>query len=151
MSDFLSQLPKTTTKAKKRLGRGYGSGKGGHTVGRGQKGQKSRTQIPLLFTGTKNKKSLIQRTPVLRGKNKMKPLRPKPLIVQLSELNRFKKGTEITLETLINAKLVNSKEVRKRGVKILADSDIQHPLKVMIPVSKAARQKIEKAGGSVSA
>ena len=32
-----------TTKNKKRVGRGYGSGKGGHTVGRGSKGAKSRT------------------------------------------------------------------------------------------------------------
>ena len=39
----------------KRLGRGYGSGKGGHTSGRGQKGQKSRTNIHILFEGLKVK------------------------------------------------------------------------------------------------
>ena len=42
---------------KKRLGRGYGSGVGGHTSNRGQKGQKSRTDLHILFEGLKVKKS----------------------------------------------------------------------------------------------
>ncbi len=65
------------TRAKKRLGRGYGSGKGGHTSGRGQKGQKSRGRIHPLFEGQKTKKSLIQRLPLLRGKGKNKPQKSK--------------------------------------------------------------------------
>lgn len=69
----LSNLPKIKTKSKKRLGRGYGSGKGGHTSSRGQKGQKVRGKIHPLFEGQKNKKSLIQRLPLLRGKGKNKP------------------------------------------------------------------------------
>ncbi|MBU1070791.1 uL15 family ribosomal protein, partial [Patescibacteria group bacterium] len=47
----LSNLPKITQRPKKRVGRGYGSGKGGHTSGRGQKGQKSRSKIPIWFEG----------------------------------------------------------------------------------------------------
>lgn len=54
----------------KRLGRGYGSGKGGHTSGRGQKGQKSRTKIHILFEGLKVKKSTLKKFPLLRGKGK---------------------------------------------------------------------------------
>lgn len=54
----------------KRLGRGYGSGKGGHTCGRGQKGQKSRTKIHILFEGVKVKKSTLKKLPLLRGKGK---------------------------------------------------------------------------------
>ena len=54
-------LPKNTKKRKKRVGRGYGSGKGGHTTGRGQKGQKSRKKLNILFEGVKVKKSLINR------------------------------------------------------------------------------------------
>jgi large subunit ribosomal protein L15 len=50
---ILSSLTKITTRSKKRLGRGYGSGKGGHTSSRGQKGQKSRvgSKVPLWFEG----------------------------------------------------------------------------------------------------
>lgn len=56
--------------AKKRLGRGYGSGKGGHTSSRGQKGQKARTDVHVLFEGLKVKKSTIKKFPLLRGKGK---------------------------------------------------------------------------------
>ena len=56
--------------SKKRLGRGYGSGKGGHTSGRGQKGQKSRTKVHILFEGLKVKKSTLKKFPLLRGKGK---------------------------------------------------------------------------------
>lgn len=45
-----------------------GSGKGSHTVGRGQKGQKSRGSVPVIFEGMKMKKSLIKRLPKMRGK-----------------------------------------------------------------------------------
>lgn len=70
-------LPAIKRKSKKRVGRGYGSGKGGHTSGRGQKGQKARGKISPLFEGTKVKKSLIQRLPLQRGKGKFKPKRKK--------------------------------------------------------------------------
>jgi large subunit ribosomal protein L15 len=148
---FLSNLPKTTIKSKKRLGRGYGSGKGGHTVGRGQKGQKSRgsRKVGLLFTGTKNKKSLIQRMPVLKGKNKMKPLKPKPLIIQLRDLEPFAKGSSVNLEKLIEMGIVKEKDVRRRGVKVLSGGRLSKALKVYMAVSGAAKEKIEEAGGEV--
>jgi len=57
----LNNLKKTTKSSKKRVGRGYGSGKGGHTSGRGSKGAKSRGKIPLDFSGTKSKKSTFQK------------------------------------------------------------------------------------------
>lgn len=69
----LHELQSIVGKRKKRLGRGIGSGKGGHTVGRGQKGQKSREKVPVLFFGTKMKKSLIKRLPMQRGKGRLKP------------------------------------------------------------------------------
>lgn len=68
MKEF--KLPKIVTRAKKRIGRGRGSGKGGHTVGRGQKGQKVRGKVGVLFEGMKMKKSLIKRLPFVRGKGK---------------------------------------------------------------------------------
>ncbi len=66
------KLPKVKYKTKKRVGRGHGSGKGAHTVGRGQKGQKAREKVHILFEGLKVKKSLIKRLPKLRGKGKFK-------------------------------------------------------------------------------
>ena len=54
----MTDLPKIVKRKKKRVGRGYGSGKGGHTAGRGQKGQKSRTNIGILFEGLKVRKSI---------------------------------------------------------------------------------------------
>ncbi len=68
MKDF--KLPKIVARGKKRVGRGRGSGKGGHTVGRGQKGQKARGKVGVLFEGMKMKKSLIKRLPLQRGKGK---------------------------------------------------------------------------------
>jgi ribosomal protein L15 len=69
----MAQLPKVVSKRKKRVGRGMGSGKGSHTVGRGQKGQKSRGKINVLFEGMKVRKSLLKRLPLLRGKGKFHP------------------------------------------------------------------------------
>ena len=149
MSDFLTNPPKTTTKSKKRLGRGYASGKGGHTTIRGQKGQKSRTKIPLLFTGTKNKKSLIQRLPKLRGRGKFKSLKPKPVIIQINELNQFAKGSDVNLEALIEAGVVTTKEARTRGVKILNQGQLTKSLNIHLPASQSAKQKIEAAGGKI--
>jgi len=64
------RLPKVVMSKRKRLGRGMGSGKGSHTSGRGQKGQKSRGGIHVLFEGVKTKKSLLKRLPLMRGKGK---------------------------------------------------------------------------------
>ena len=144
----LNQLPKITTRKKKRLGRGYGSGKGGHTVGRGQKGQKSRSKVKLLFEGTKMRKSLIKRLPMKRGKERFKSLKPKPVVINVKYLNLLKDGSEVTIKSLIKNGLVG-KEADKFGVKILGDGQLSKKLIVKLPVSKGAKKKIEKAGGKV--
>lgn len=66
----MTKLPKVVTRSKKRLGRGMGSGKGSHTSSRGQKGQKSRGTIGVLFEGMKMRKSYLKRLPLMRGKGK---------------------------------------------------------------------------------
>ena len=144
----LNNPPKTTTKSKKRVGRGYGSGKGGHTVGRGQKGQKARSKIGLLFEGTKMRKSLIRRMPMHRGKKRFKSLKSKPIIVNVKYLNIFEKNKKVTLESLIKKGLVD-KEAKKVGVKILGDGELKKPLTVELPVSKGAAAKIKEAGGKI--
>ena len=146
----LSQLPKTNKRSKKRAGRGYGSGKGGHTVGRGNKGQKARSKVPLLFEGTKAKKSLIKRLPLQRGKGKLKSLKPGPVVVNLSYLNLFKAGDKVNLASLIKKGIVDSKQANSLGVKILGEGELKLALKVELPCSKGAMAKIKKVGGTVS-
>lgn len=132
----------------KRLGRGYGSGKGGHTVGRGQKGQGSRRNIGLLFEGVKVKKSMIKRLPLLRGRGKFSAGK-KPLIIKLEQLNNFPVGTKITLEALIKAGLVDKALAETLGVKILAGGKLEKKLEIALPTSKSAAEEIEKLGGKV--
>lgn len=141
------ELPKVKTRSKKRLGRGYGSGKGGHTSSRGQKGQKSRSKIHILFEGVKVKKSLIRRLPLQRGKAK-NSARPKPLIVTTEQLNIFKSGEKVTLKTLVKKSLISPKDVAK-GVKILSGGKLEKKLSIEVPASSKAGKIIEKAGGSI--
>lgn len=146
----LNNLPKITAKSKKRIGRGRGSGKGGHTVGKGKYGQKSRKgKIPLLFEGTKLKKSLLKRLPLLRGKGKLKPRKPSPIVVNIKYLNLFKPNDEVNLESLVKIGIIKKDEGEKYGVKILGDGELKVPLVVQLPTSKGALKKIENAGGKV--
>jgi large subunit ribosomal protein L15 len=144
----LNNLSKTKTSKKKRVGRGFGSGKGGHTAGRGQKGQKSRSKVGLLFQGTKMRKSLVKRLPMMRGKLKFKSYQQKPFILNVKYLNFLKTGTKVTIEVLIKKGLVD-KKAGQVGVKILGDGKLEKNLIVALPVSKGAKIKIEKAGGKV--
>ncbi|MGB9637191.1 MAG: 50S ribosomal protein L15 [Microgenomates group bacterium] len=146
----LSELPKLSEKRKKRIGRGHGSGRGGHTSTRGNKGQRSRGKIALMFEGTKIKKSLLKRLPLLRGKGKFLSRQPKTVIVNLKYLNIFKENDEVTVDSL-KSKGVLAQDLPVKKIKILGEGEISVPLKVFLPVSKGAKEKIEKAGGQVIA
>lgn len=145
----LEALPKTTKGKKKRLGRGYGSGQGGHTVGRGAKGAKARGKVGLTFTGTKIKKSLFKRLPLRRGKGKFKPLKTSPVIVNLKHLAFLPKGTVVDAQLLAKEGIIDRQEAAAFGVKVLGEGSLDKPLTVALPVSKSAAAKIEKAGGKV--
>src|SRR3989344_7410640 len=138
---------KVVSPRKKRLGRGYGSGKGGHASGRGQKGQKTRKNLGILFEGVKVKKSLIKRLPFLRGKNKFKA-KVKPVEIDLARLNAVSAGAKVDLSLLINLGLVSKKEA-DRGVKIVGNTKLTKKLTVELPTSKGASSEIVKAGGKV--
>ncbi|MFH1601986.1 MAG: 50S ribosomal protein L15 [Candidatus Shapirobacteria bacterium] len=143
----LSSLPKTKTKSRaKRLGRGYGSGKGGHTVGRGSKGNKARGKVRLGFSGTKVKKSWLKRLPFLRGKGKMRKT-DEGKILTLGELSQsFKTGQRVDFKTLIKKGMIRAKD---KKVKVLANGEITKKLEVKIPCSQSAAKKIIKAGGRI--
>jgi large subunit ribosomal protein L15 len=138
---------KVKTKSKKRVGRGYGSGKGGHTVGRGQKGQKTRGKTGILFEGVKVKKSLLRRLPMRRGKDKFSA-HPKPIIIKTDYLNMLKDGSKVNFDMLIKAGIVKLED-KAVGVKILGGGELKKKLEVSLPTSKSAREIIEKAGGKI--
>lgn len=139
----LHELLKINARSKKRLGRGLGSGKG-KTGGRGTKGQKARGKIPATFIGGL---PLYKKLPLKRGKGNP-PAAKKSKLITLTQLGIFKDKDIIDMTKLQEAKLVSKGEA-KTGVKILGDGEINIALTIKLPVSKSARQKIEKAGGKV--
>jgi len=142
---LLNQLQAIVAKTNKRLGRGYGSGKGGHTASRGQKGQKSRTgsKIPLWFEG--GQLPLVKRLPMLRGKDRLSVVRP-VYEVRLDSLAKLTTDM-ISLDTLKLAKIIPEKAGR---AKIIASGKLNRKLIIRgIKASKRAQSIIEKAGGKL--
>jgi large subunit ribosomal protein L15 len=137
-----------TIKPSKRPGRGYGSGKGGHTASRGQKGQKSRSHVNIMYEGVKMRKSLLNRLPLMRGKGRNQS-GDKPIVISLSQLNELPAGTQVTLEKVVEANIVRADAALSRGVKVLATGEITKKLTVAIPTSKSAAEKIQSAGGTI--
>ncbi|MBI2195673.1 MAG: 50S ribosomal protein L15 [Candidatus Levybacteria bacterium] len=142
----LNSLYKTTNKKKKRLGQGHGSGRV-KTSGRGTKGQNARSSRPLSFEG--GALTLIKRLPFRRGKGRNKVFKNKPLIVNVKALALLKKDSIVDLDALVKSHIIDEKDARMYGVKVLGDGDLAVSLIVKVPVSKGAKKKIEKAGGRV--
>lgn len=142
---MLNQLKPSTTKQKKRVGRGYGSTKGGHTSGRGQKGQLSRrgSKVPLWFEG--GNLPLVKRLPMLRGKGLLSPIRP-AAIVTLTQLQKLGLN-QVSIDTLKLHRLVPA---RTHSVKIVATGALTEAIEVTgIGATKKAKEMIEKLGGKV--
>jgi large subunit ribosomal protein L15 len=140
-------IPKITDRKKKRLGHGYGSGKGGHTSSRGAKGQKARGKIKSWFEG--GQLSIIRRLPKIRGKGIFKPLKSSPLIINLKDIAHLKTGTLVNQSTLVSEGIINSTDATQFGIKILGHGEIKVALKIGLPISKLAAEKIKKAGGEI--
>jgi len=130
---------------RKRLGIGESSGKG-KTSGKGHKGQKARSggSIRPGFEG--GQMPIYRRLPK-RGFNNA-AFKTTYGVVNLDSLEKsFSAGDSVTEDSLRKAGLVNG---RFDGVKILGRGEITKPLNVLVDeVSATAREKIEKAGGSV--
>lgn len=142
----LHEVTKITTKQKRRLGQGHGTGRV-KTAGRGTKGQKARNSVPRMFEG--GALPLIKRLPFLRGKGRNNSLQTKPVVINVASLNSLPKNAEVTIKVLVDHNILNADEVGMSGVKILGDGELTTPLVVMLPVSKSAAEKIVKAGGRV--
>jgi len=142
----LHSLPKLKGKRKpaKRVGRGYGSGKGGHTVGKGQKGQKVRGKVKLGFEG--GQLPLHRRLPHQRGFKRA--FRDEVAILNIRDLNRWDPETVVSPENLLEKGLID--EIPRGGVKILGEGEVEKKLTVRgIKLSEVAKSKILKAGGEI--
>jgi large subunit ribosomal protein L15 len=145
---FLERIPKRKNRKmpSKRIGRGYGSGTGGHTVGRGTKGQKSRSghKSTVFFEG--GNVPFFRRIPKYRGFNKPNKVHYEPINIVTLE-KEYKAGEEISLETLREKGLIRKATTH---VKILGNGEVSKKLKINgLPLSESASEKILAAGGSV--
>ena len=144
----LNTLVKTNF-PKLRVGRGIGSGKG-KTSGRGVKGQKSRSGVAIKsFEG--GQMPLYRRLP----KRGFKNIKQKSIaILNLSDLSLFLKNKKINTQDEINIKNLSEKKLigkKYNKLKILGKGDIKDKIKITTDfISKSARSKREKAGGSIS-
>ncbi len=142
---MIHHLKPTYRKRKpKRIGRG---GKRGTYSGRGQKGQKARA-------GRKIKSALkeeILKFPKLRG-IKFKPLKAKPEIINLKEIEpAFENNEVVSPETLYEKKLIKGQAKKPpQKVKILGEGELTKSLIFKnCLVSEKAQKKILKAGGKI--
>jgi large subunit ribosomal protein L15 len=129
----------------KRLGCGESSGHG-KTSGKGSKGQKARSggSIRLGFEG--GQMPLIRRLPK-RGFNNA-AFHKRYAVVNVSDLNAFKAGTVVNEQLLRESNLIRG---HFAGIKILGEGELKHDLRVQVDkISTTAREKIEKAGGTVT-
>ncbi len=134
--------PQGSRRARKRVGRGPGSGKG-KTSGRGQKGQNSRSGggVPAWFEG--GQMPLQRRIPKRGFKNRN---RVEYQVVNIGDLSIL--GGDATLEAMSAAGLIRT---LRNPVKLLGSGEVSGPIRCSVhAVSAAARRKIEDAGGSVT-
>lgn len=137
------KLPKTVAKHKKAQGRGMGSGKGSHTSGRGQKGQKSRGSVHILFEGMKMKKSLLKRLPKMRGKGKFH-VNVKAIDIKIERLSDIPAGSTITTELLVKHGIVTAREAKIHGVKVIGIGKNEKKFKFEVSTPKRSQVAPEK-------
>lgn len=131
-----------STKQRKRVGRGPGSGHG-KTAGRGHKGFKARSGSGVKPGFEGGQMPLQRRLPKRGFKN---PMRKEVSIVSLEQLEALASNEVITSETLVNAGIIKKGAI----VKILANGTIAKPVKVQVAkISTKAKELIEAAGGEV--
>ena len=140
----LNELVKSPeTKARKRIGRGPGSGQG-KTAGKGEKGQKARSGVSIKPWFEGGQTPFYRRVPK-RGFNNAQ-FRTEYAIINLSDLNRFEDGTDVTPELLIETGIIKKPLA---GIKVLANGKLEKKVNVKAHrFSSKAVTKIEEIGGT---
>ena len=130
--------------SKKRVGRGYGSGKGGHTSGRGAKGLKARGKVALGFEG-----GLVPLYKKMPKKPSFKGTKRRDVeYIPLVKLNLFKDGDKVTPDQLVKKGILD--KLPKDGVKILANGMLHKKLEIEgFLITKGARERIEKSESKI--
>ncbi len=147
MSEILSRLapPEGARQKERRKGRGPGSSQG-KMSGRGFKGQKARQGGNISKLHFQGGQTPIQRRLPKRGFRVPFPVHT--VAINVAELDRFDSGATVDEAALRSSRLVQGRNVR---IKVLGDGELSKPLNVSAHrFSKSAREKIEKAGGSVA-
>ncbi len=143
---LLNRLPKVVKNQAKRIGRGYGSGVGGHTSTRGGKGHTAREggKTPLWFEG--GQLPLVKRLPMQRGKGRLVSLKTRQE-VQLNDV--VAAGiTDVNPITLSEAGLIR---VGKGMPRIIGTAEVKKKLTLTgVETSNKVQAAIEAAGGSVT-
>lgn len=137
---------KTISRSAKRVGHGYGSGKGGHNSGRGSKGQKARNHVPAYFVGSSW--VWFKRLPFIRGKSKFSAIDPS-VTLTAKDLNGLKNGTVVNAQTLYEAGIITSSIARHAKLKLVGAGKIVPSLTLEIAASESAKKAIVAAGGEV--
>ncbi len=135
-----------TTRNRKRIGRGYGSG-WGKTAGRGGKGQTARSGYSAKAGFEGGQTPLFRRIPKRGFKNFM---REEFAVVNLTQLDILNPADfpEVSLDSLQKARVIGSRRFKRLAV--LGVGELKAPLKIRAHrVSASAQEKIKKAGGSV--
>src|SRR5881397_3171195 len=145
--------PGQERKARKRVGRGIGSGKGRYS-GRGIKGQKARSGSHKMRPGFEGGQMPIymrlgkQRGSTSKDAMPIGPFRTSTVPVNVGSLDRFDDGAEVTPESLVERGLLKN---TKTDVKLLGNGDLKKKLTIRVHgISATAREKVEKAGGTVT-
>jgi large subunit ribosomal protein L15 len=132
-----------STKDRKRIGRGVGSG-WGKTAGRGSKGQNARSGGGVRAGYEGGQMPLHRRLPKRGFTNIFKKFMA---VVNVNDLSRFESGAVVDEATLVRSGLVKG---RMDGIKLLGQGEIDIALTVKInAISRSAKAKIEAAGGTV--
>ena len=140
--------PTTPRKSAKRIGRG---GKRGKTSGKGHKGQKARAGNSTR----PEMRELIKKLPKLRGHgvNRARTVnaeKVRPLVVNVAALETLEAGATVNPKTLVTAGILPTVRKKAPAVKILGNGELTKKLTIEgCQVSQSAKEKIEKAGGSV--
>ena len=150
----LSSLkPASPRRARKRVGRGLGSGKGRYS-GRGIKGQKARSGSHKMRAGFEGGQMPVymrlgkQRGPTSADAMPIGPHRTSTIPVNVRDLDRFDDGADVTPEALVTVGLIKN---TRTDIKILGQGELGKRLNVSAHgFSATARRKIEEAGGSVT-
>ena len=147
MSELVLNAPIGANKTRKRLGRGSGSGLG-KTSGKGHKGQNARSGGGVR-PGFEGGQMPLYRRIASRGFSNY-PFKKVNRVINISDIESvYNNGEKVSMETLLEKSLIRRSD---RNVKLLGNGDLTKKLEVSLEnISASAKEKIEKAGGSIVA